>query len=83
MKTTLSERHPPTLRGAGIIRVNKEIQADRYSDMSEEGASVNFMDTANRMKDWETTLSQNNIWVRYNAVDFSVAKLKSVSINVR
>jgi len=71
----------PTLRGAGITRANKEIQIDRYSDISQEGATVNFIDTAQRMKGWKTTLSQNNAWVRYNAVDFSVARLKSVRIN--
>ena len=73
----------PTLRGAGITRANKEIQVDRYSDISGDGVSINFIDTANRMKGWETVLSQNKAWVRYNAVDFSVAKLKKVTVNAR
>lgn len=73
----------PTLRGVGITRANKEIQVDRYSAITKEGASVNFIDTAHRMKGWKTILGQNNAWIRYNAVDFSVAKLKSVRINVQ
>ncbi|HEY4323080.1 MAG TPA: family 43 glycosylhydrolase, partial [Mucilaginibacter sp.] len=71
----------PTLRGAGITKANKEIQVDRYSDISRGGASINFIDTAQRMKGWKTILNQNKAWVRYNAVDFSVAKLKAVCIN--
>jgi len=71
----------PTLRGVGITRADKEIQVDRYSDISKDGASVDFIDTAQRMKGWKTILSQNHAWVRYNAVDFSVATLKRVGIN--
>jgi hypothetical protein len=73
----------PTLRGAGLTRANKEIQIDRYSDISATGASVDFIDTAHRMKGWKTTFSQNNAWVRYNAVDFSVAKLKTLVTNAQ
>ena len=71
----------PTLRGVGITRANKQIQIDRYSDISKEGTSVDFIDTAHRMKGWKTTFSTPNAWIRYNAVNFSVAKLKAVSIN--
>jgi len=71
----------PTLRGAGITRANKEIQIDRYTDISKEGVSVEFVDTALRMKGWKTNLNQNDAWVRYNAVDFSIAKLTVVGIN--
>jgi hypothetical protein len=71
----------PTLRGTGITRANKEIQVDRYSDISKEGATVDFIDTAHRMKGWKTTFDKNNAWIRYNAVDFSIAKFKAVSVN--
>jgi hypothetical protein len=60
----------PTFRGVGITRSNKEIQIDRYSNISKEGASVNFIDTANRMKGWKITLDRPEAWVRYNAVGF-------------
>jgi len=70
----------PTLRGAGITRANKEIQIDRYSDISKQGVTVDFIDTAHRMKGWKTTFSDKGAWVRYNAVDFSVKSLKSVDV---
>ena len=70
----------PTLRGAGVTRANKKIQIDRYSDISEGTAIVDFIDTAHRMKGWKTELTQNNSWIRYNAVDFTVKKLKIIDI---
>jgi hypothetical protein len=71
----------PTLRGVGITRANKEIQIDRYSDTSKAGVKIEFIDTANRMKGWKTTFNKNGAWIRYNAVDFSIAKLKKVIVN--
>jgi len=69
----------PTLRGVGITRTRKEIQIDRYSDISKQGASVNFIDTANRMKGWKTEFNQQGAWIRYNAIDFD-KQLKSIEI---
>ena len=70
----------PTLRGIGITRANKEIQIDRYSDISKLTATVDYIDTAHRMKGWKTTFNDKGAWVRYNAVDFSVKSLKSVAV---
>ena len=70
----------PTLRGAGVTRANKEIQIDRYSDISKEGAAVDYIDTAYRMIGWKTNLSQKGAWVRYNAVDFGHKKVKAVGV---
>jgi hypothetical protein len=69
-----------TLRGAGITRANKEIQIDRYSDISKQGIAVEPIDTAKRMKGWKTTFSNSGAWIRYNAVDFSSKKLKAVDV---
>ncbi|MGI4021392.1 MAG: family 43 glycosylhydrolase [Janthinobacterium lividum] len=66
----------PTLRGVGVTRANKEIQVDRYSDVSKEGVSVSFLDTSDRMRGWKVLLNQKNAWVRYNAVDFGKEKFK-------
>jgi len=60
-----------TLRGVGLTRANKEIQIDRYSDISQTGAAVDFIDTAHRMQGWKITFSQSGAWARYNAVEFS------------
>jgi hypothetical protein len=70
----------PTLRGAGVTLANKEIQIDRYSDISKEGVGVDYIDTAHRMKGWKTELTQKGAWVRYNSVDFSLKKLKTVDV---
>jgi len=69
-----------TLRGVGITRANKEIQIDRYSDISKQGIAVDFIDTANRMKGWKTTFSDKGAWIRYNAVDFNSKKVKAVDV---
>jgi len=70
----------PTLRGVGITRANKQIQIDRYSATSDNGIAVNFIDTAQRMRGWKTTFNQKGAWVRYNAVDFGVKKLKDIEV---
>ena len=70
----------PTLRGIGVTRANREIQIDRYSDISDHSVSVDFIDTANRMKGWKTTFNQQGSWIRYNAVDFGAMKLKGVNV---
>ena len=69
-----------TLRGVGITRANKEIQIDRYSDIGKQGVSVDFIDTANRMKGWKTTFTKAGAWIRYNAVDFGTKPLKTVEV---
>jgi hypothetical protein len=70
----------PTLRGPGITRAEKEIQIDRYSAISNEGITVNFIDTLNTMKGWKVTMNPN-AWVRYNKEDFEKTGIKRVSVN--
>lgn len=70
----------PTLRGVGITEASKEIQIDRYSKKSDEGASVAFIDTLNTFEGWKTILNAQNAWIQYNSVNFGNKKLKSVNI---
>ncbi len=70
----------PTLRGAGVTRANKQIQIDRYSDASKQGVTVDYVDTANRMKGWKATFDLKGAWIRYNAVDFGKKTSKSVEV---
>jgi len=79
-QTALSAKVTSTLRGVGITRANKEIQIDRYSDIGKQGVSVDFIDTAHRMKGWKTTFSDKGAWIRYNAVDFNSKKVKTVNV---
>lgn len=70
----------PTLRGVGLTNASKKIQIDRYTEKSKEGASVNFIDTANTFLGWKTIFSKPNAWVQYNSVDFGTKPLKSVLV---
>ncbi len=70
----------PTLRGVGITEATREIQIDRYSKKSDQGASIAFLDTLNRFEGWKTILNAENAWIQYNSVDFGNSKLKSVYV---
>src|SRR5574344_283676 len=70
----------PTLRGVGLTEANTNIQLDRYSNLSDQGASIAFLDTLHKFNGWEITLSPN-AWVRYNNVNFAKS-YKSVTLRV-
>lgn len=70
----------PTLRGVGLTEASQKIQLDRYSLISDEGASIAFLDTLNEFKGWKTILDTENAWIRYNAVDFGSSAFKSVHV---
>jgi hypothetical protein len=72
----------PTLRGVGITDARKEIQLDRYSQLSGTGAEINFIDTANTFAGWKTVLSEDGAYVQYNKVDFGTANPKTVKARV-
>lgn len=70
----------PTLRGVGITKATNPIQIDRYSDKSDKGTSISFLDSSNSFLGWKTTFNQANSWMQYNSVDFGQKKLKSVAV---
>lgn len=72
----------PTLRGIGVTDAKKEIQVDRYSAISNEGASIDFMDTANRFLGWKTIFTKQGAWVQYNTVNFGAKPLKKITANM-
>ncbi len=71
----------PTFRGVGLTSAASQIEIDRYSNISPEGASITLLDTLNAFKGWKTVLDKPNAWIRYNAVDFGSKKLKKVQVN--
>jgi len=71
----------PTLRGIGVSDAKKEIQVDRYTSISKEGASIDFIDTTNRFLGWKTVFTKPGAWVQYNTVDFGKKALKTVLVN--
>jgi hypothetical protein len=70
----------PTLRGVGLTNASDKIQIDRYSRISNKGASVEFIDSLNTFEGWKTVLGSDGAWVQYNAVDFGNKKYKTVQI---
>jgi hypothetical protein len=70
----------PTLRGVGLTIATNEIQLDRYSDLSNNGANIDFLDPLNAFKGWKTILDKPNAWISYNSVVFVTKKLKSVQV---
>lgn len=48
----------PTLRGVGITDARKEIQLDRYSRLSNQGAAIDYLNQANKFEGWKTLLSK-------------------------
>ncbi len=73
----------PTLRGVGVSDATKEIQIDRYSQISEKGTSIALKDTVNTFAGWKTIFSTPNAWVQYNKVDFGSKKAKTVEVKAQ
>ncbi|QNA46496.1 family 43 glycosylhydrolase [Lacibacter sediminis] len=72
----------PTLRGVGVTAANKQIQIDRYTQLSEQGTSIAFHDTVNTFKGWKTLFAAAGAWIQYNSVDFGKKTLKTITANV-
>jgi len=69
----------PTLRGVGISDAKNNIQIDRYSAISDKGASISYLDTLNKHEGWKTTLSKKGAWIQYNNIDFG-KNFKSINV---
>ena len=63
----------PSLRGIGITQANSEIQIDRYSEISQSGDSIAYIDTTNYFAGWKTVFYEQGAWVKYNTVNFENA----------
>src|SRR5690606_31790123 len=46
----------PTLRGAGITDASDKIQVDRFSQISEDGVSIEFLNPENKFEGWKAIL---------------------------
>lgn len=71
----------PTLRGVGVTLATSEIHLDRYSNISESGASIAFLNKENPFEGWKIRLNENG-WVRYNCVDFGDGNHRKVTMRV-
>lgn len=72
----------PTLRGVGITDAGKVIQLDRYSAISQEGASIDYINQANKFDGWKVLFNRKDAWVSYNRVDFGNQEWQKVDARV-
>ena len=72
----------PTLRGVGVTDARKEIQIDRYSSISKTGASIDFLNQADKFEGWKLVLGGTDAWAAYNTVDFGNGKLQRMTARV-
>lgn len=72
----------PTLRGVGITDAGKAIQLDRYSAISQEGASIDYINQANKFDGWKVLFNHKDAWVSYNRVDFGNQEWQKVDARV-
>lgn len=70
----------PRLRGVGVTPASDKIQIDRYSAISNEGASIAFLDESDHFSGWKTVLDSAHAWVQYNSIDFGARKLKYATV---
>ncbi len=73
----------PTNRGVGLSDAAKPIQIDRYSDISDKGIKIEFVDSANAFAGWKTVFCEKGAWLSYNAVDFGNKKYKLAKIKAQ
>lgn len=73
----------PTLRGVGTTNATSKIQIDRYSHLSSNGTSIEFLDTLDRFKGWKTSFTSADAWVQYNSVDFGRNTLKKILVKAK
>jgi len=72
----------PTLRGVGLTNATREIQIDRYSKISNDGVTIDFLDTLDRFKGWKAIFNKADAWLEYNNVGFGRKPLKAISVRV-
>lgn len=72
----------PTLRGVGITDAGKAIQLDRYSAISQEGASIDYINQANKFDGWKVLFNHKDAWVSYNRVDFGNQEWQKIDARV-
>ena len=51
--------------------------------MSDNGASIDFLDTLDRFGGWKTILAGADAWVQYNSVDFGKRSLQKAILRVK
>ncbi|HPW72115.1 MAG TPA: glycosyl hydrolase family 8 [Bacteroides graminisolvens] len=72
----------PTLRGVGLTTASSKIQLDRYSQISNQGAAIAFVDENNKFEGWKAVFTKPGAWLRYNRVDFGEGGYRKMQMRV-
>ncbi len=72
----------PTLRGVGVSDSRRRIQIDRYSEISEKGVELSFLDPNDTFKGWAAMFSNKGAWLRYDRVNFGDRPVKEITLRV-
>ncbi len=73
----------PTLRGVGLSPARSRIHIDRYSSISPRGASIAFLDPADKFRGWFTAFTRKGATVRYDRVDFGTEPVQEMAVMAR
>jgi hypothetical protein len=73
----------PSLRGVGTTDARKHIHLDRYSLLSDAGATIDFLDPNNPFEGWKTLLSEPGAWIQYDRVDFGTRSPEVLRLQAR
>ncbi|UCS93342.1 family 43 glycosylhydrolase [Echinicola marina] len=73
----------PSLRGIGLSSAFEKVHLDRYSELSETGATIAFLEESNPFLGWKTILGNQEGWVKFDAVDFGKGDARSMTWRVR
>ncbi len=73
----------PTFRGVGLVDAYNEIHLDRYSQISENGAAISFLEATDTFQGWMAVLEDHEGWVKFDAVDFGEGNAQIVTWRIR
>lgn len=73
----------PTLRGVGITSAHSLIKIDRYSEKSDKGVEIRYLDEADCFKGWKTVFSSPKAYIIYNKVDFGQEPVSQITLQVK
>ncbi|MCM1491341.1 MAG: glycosyl hydrolase family 8 [Muribaculum sp.] len=73
----------PTLRGVGISDARSRIQIDRYSDISDKGVNIDYLDNNDYFEGWYARFDKKGAWLTYNKVNFGDKPVKEISARVK
>jgi len=73
----------PTLRGVGITSAHSLIKIDRYSEKSDKGVEIRYLDEADCFKGWKTVFSLPKAYIIYNKVDFGQEPVSQITLQVK